>query len=241
MIQSIFNDIPKTKGYSKCKKIERSLANDIYKKLSITSNKKLTFNIPKGTTGQRIIWALMVQHFPYTSELGKWYEVKKLSDGTRDITIDAKTFKKLEEKNQAVRAKIKEIVAECDIKPNTDEYVKAKRLAEYIAEHCSYRYTDDGKGYQAWDCLVNHSAICCGYSEAYKALCDYVNLRCQCVTSYDHQWNRVNVNGKWFNVDVCWVSMGASKKDYLITDDKTFFRDHMPYKKKMAQYWKYKE
>ena len=197
------------------------------------------FTLAKGLTGANVIKALMVRHFPYTWCYDNWYEVKKYKDGTRDLFIKTITFDKLDKKNVQIRFKIVQIIDELKINDKMNDYTKARLLAEYIATHCKYRDKDDAIGYQTWDCLVNQSAICCGYSEAYKALCDYVDLRCQCVTSHDHQWNRVVINGKWVNVDTCWMSTTGRYDLYCLTNDKVFYENHMKYVKKMSKYWKY--
>ena len=236
--QWIFNRVPKTKGYNKTSRLERQLADTLYQRAKISGAKKYTLNLPRGTTGNNVIRALLVQHFPYTWYVGTWYEVEKLPDKTRDLTIKLSVFRKLDKKNEEVRAKIKEIVKALGITDATSLIDRARLLAEYVAEHCKYAYEDDERDHEAWDCLVLGETICCGYSQGYKALCDYCDVSCKCVSSYDHMWNRVKIGGRWYNVDTTWLAQGLAKSRYLLTPDDVFYVDHMKYEKTEA-YWKY--
>lgn len=237
--QYIFNDIPKRKCYDKIKKIEKIWSDKLYEAMVVTDTTNKTFILPKGLNGARIMKAMMVRHFPYTWYMSQWYSVVKMKDGTKEITILRKPFEYLDEKNTEVRWKIIEIIEELGIMKGMDDYQVARMLTEYIAEHTEYRYKDDELGYQAWDCLCNNSCICCGYAEGFKALCDYVGIKCVCMTSEDHEWNRVKINGEWLNNDVCWVAGGANKSIYMLSKDDIFYANHMTPTRKIKSIWKY--
>lgn len=239
-IQSIYNDVPKTKGYLLCKQKEKDIADAIYKDMCAKSSTKAVFNIPKGCQGARVIRALMVRHFPYTCIYKRWYEVEKLSNGTRNLTITTKYFRLYMKRNTELKQKIADIVNELKITDNTDDYTKAKKLADYVAEHCLYDF-DDKSGEDAYFCLCRGLTICCGYSEGYKALCDYCGLTCQILEGDGHAWNRVKINGKWLYVDTTWVSLGSSKEKYFLQPNKVFYSDHMAMEKKCVRYWRYEE
>lgn len=238
-IQSIFNDVPKSKGYDKCKKIEKSLADGVYIKMLNATESKVIFNLPVGVTGKNVIYALMVKYMPYTVINKRWYEVQKHDDGTRDLIITTKWFRLYLERNIAIKQKIVDIVEELHISEDMNEYFVAMSIAEYLASHIKYDYDDKG-GYDAYWGLIKGTTICCGYSESYKVLCDYCGIKCQCLLGGGHQWNRVYIDGHWKNVDITWISTGSSKFKYLLTDDKIFYDTHMPLEQKMAKYWKYK-
>jgi|GEM_PF-6645339 len=44
--------------------------------------------------------------------------------------------------------------------------------------------------------------VCSGYAGAMKTLCDRVEIPCVIVTSESHAWNNVEIEGKWYAVDV---------------------------------------
>lgn len=47
--------------------------------------------------------------------------------------------------------------------------------------------------------------VCAGYSQAMEMLCNGAGIECITVTSDDHQWNKVCVDGAWYNVDATWA------------------------------------
>lgn len=242
-IQSIFNDVPKAKGYDKISKREKEIADEIYNTCAYrktdTNFKQYERLLPKKTTGINVIKALMVQHFPYTCINQHWYNVIKHTDGTRILIIDLKMFDKYNSKNNAIRKEIERIVDKYCITEKTTDLEKAFRLAQALYSSCAYD-SEDKYGYDSYSALIKRCTICCGFSEAYKALCDYCNVRCQCVSSVDHMWNRVKINGKWLNVDITWCLGGRNIETYILTDDKTFYENHPPIEKKEAHYWKFK-
>lgn len=236
--QSIFNDVPKSKGYDKCKDLEKMLADGIYSEMC-HAQRDMTFNLPVGATGANVIKAMMVKYFPYTYIDKHWYTVKKFDDGTRDLIVNAKIFRKYMERNVAVFQKIGDIINELHIGTYTDEKVAVVRIANYLTEHVKYDW-DDVNGYQAYDALIKGSTICTGYSEAFKALCDYCGIKCNCLEGDGHMWNRVYLNGKWKFVDTTWLATGSDQDLYLLTDAKTFYSQHMKADKVVKKYWEYK-
>ena len=56
--------------------------------------------------------------------------------------------------------------------------------------------------------MINHYAVCEGYAEAYKYLCDLAGLTTIYVSNtdpnVDHSWNYVYAEGAWHGVDVTW-------------------------------------
>ncbi|MBQ9383711.1 MAG: hypothetical protein IJT87_05695 [Ruminiclostridium sp.] len=80
---------------------------------------------------------------------------------------------------------------------------KALYVHDYLILNSHYDTTY--KGYDAYDCLVSHSAVCQGYSLAYKyILTEYLGIDCTVVysKSQNHAWNYVKLDGKWYHVDV---------------------------------------
>lgn len=238
-IQTIYNDINRTK-YEAFKEVEKKKADEIfnaYHNQLSTTDKPVIIVLKKGFNGSHVRQSMLVQHFPYTSTISRWFEVEKNKDNSKTVTLYPRPFIALERRQARLEKKILEIVKELGIDQTTDEYEAAKKLALYIANHCTYDYEDES-GYEAYHCLVKGLTVCCGYSEGFKALCDYCGIKCQCIGSDDHQWNRVKIDGKWLNVDVCWIATGSSKDAYLLTDDERFFRAHDK-GKVMKSYWEY--
>ncbi len=48
------------------------------------------------------------------------------------------------------------------------------------------------------------ATVCAGYAMAFALLCNAVGIESINITSFNHQWNRVRLNGSWYNVDCTW-------------------------------------
>jgi len=59
--------------------------------------------------------------------------------------------------------------------------------------------------------------VCNGYANLFKLLCDYAGIETQTLANntMDHAWNRVKVDGIWYDVDVTWDDY-LSNKDYFL-------------------------
>lgn len=81
---------------------------------------------------------------------------------------------------------------------------KALLLHNYLVINTEYDYSYSR--YRAYNALVEHSAVCQGYSEAYALLCNSAGIDCKLVTSrsMNHAWNIVNIDGSWYHVDCTW-------------------------------------
>ena len=88
---------------------------------------------------------------------------------------------------------------------------KALALHDYLALHVAYNHASLAYGdpaFSAYGALVDGSAVCQGYSLAYKLLLDQCGITCVTVSSNDlnHMWNAVQLDGdpNWYYVDVTW-------------------------------------
>ena len=111
----------------------------------------------------------------------------------------------------------------CDSLKNDEE--KAKAIALWITKNIDYDVKMYEKGHfkkqKSSDVLKKRKAICEGYSNLFKDMCDQVGVRSYVVTGYskagnyepgdilvreDHAWNAVQINGKWYLVDLTWAA-----------------------------------
>ena len=62
------------------------------------------------------------------------------------------------------------------------------------APHCSSAYGP----------LVDHAGVCEGYSEAYRMILGQIGINCETALNIPgtHEWNIVELDGKWYHVDV---------------------------------------
>lgn len=89
----------------------------------------------------------------------------------------------------------------------SNEYEKEKFLNDYLCNNVTYSETGEFVG-TAYGALVLNSALCEGYSRAFKLLCNRAGIECDLVTGKSegegHMWNRVNIDRKLSYVDVTW-------------------------------------
>ncbi|MGP1577077.1 MAG: transglutaminase domain-containing protein [Treponema sp.] len=90
--------------------------------------------------------------------------------------------------------------------------------------------------------IVLGKAVCEGYSLAYKKLVTGIGIPAQFVSgpaagSEGHMWNRIQIDGQWYNMDATWDDYGRATADYrahcrgsyFLTSDNVFYgvRGHL--------------
>ncbi len=108
---------------------------------------------------------------------------------------------------------------------------------DYLYELCQYDEISammdyEDKGYEetydssnAYGVMVNGWAICQGYAEAYSYLLSLVGIDSTTISSQDHIWNAVKIDGDWYNVDLTWNDTTESYDYFNITNKELLF-DH---------------
>jgi transglutaminase-like putative cysteine protease len=77
----------------------------------------------------------------------------------------------------------------------------------------------------AYGALANGSAVCEGYACAAKLMLDALGIPCDiqfgvCHNGGGHAWNLVQLEGRWYQMDITWNDGSLSRSDYLlVTDD----------------------
>ena len=86
----------------------------------------------------------------------------------------------------------------------------------------------------------NGRIVCDGYAKAFQYLMHRAGVPCVVVFgstvseeaasdgAFDHAWNKVFVNGKWLNMDVCWADTGWPTTFDLKDDARLAQRSHWP-------------
>ena len=150
-------------------------------------------------------------------------------------------------------------LAEYLIKPVKTNREKIEVFYYWIAENIAY----DTQSYSsnnfsktdAQTTLNSRKAVCQGYSELFKALCDYAGIKCYTINGYakgfsyeygdefdktNHAWNVVFIENKWQLIDATWGSGYVSYKDgrlqftrqlkmeYFLSPPEKFIEKHLP-------------
>ena len=73
--------------------------------------------------------------------------------------------------------------------------------------------------------VLEGKTVCAGYSKTYAMICNALGYESVCVTGSGHEWTRVRIGSKWYNVDATWDDNDSANimgVDYfLVSDAKT--------------------
>lgn len=109
-----------------------------------------------------------------------------------------------------------EKVIEENITEDMDDYTKELTIHDYLITHCTYdtqalsvMETPSENSDNPYGALINGQSICSGYTTSFQMFMDMLGIPCKSVSGIDikdedHAWNMVEINGKWYYVDVTW-------------------------------------
>ncbi|MFA6403057.1 MAG: transglutaminase domain-containing protein [Salinivirgaceae bacterium] len=176
------------------------------------------------------------------------------------LQISAQDFSLIDAHSKTVpssESKTVESLAAYLNKPASTDLEKVRAYYVWIANNISYdtkTFFSGKSGVETspLETLKKKKAICQGYSELFRALCQYSQIPCYLVDGYskgygykpgkkfvqsDHAWNVVFVDNKWQLIDATWASgyMDESlhfKKfftnEYFLTQPDDFVKKHLP-------------
>lgn len=139
------------------------------------------------------------------------------------------------EKSEEFMSVVEKIIL--SVPDNLSEYERELYIHDVIYEICEYDdyaaevvygdddYVDYFDSYNAYGTLVNGSAVCQGYADAYTYLLSLVGVNNTQISSQDHIWNAVELDEQWYNVDLTWDDTTGSYDYFNITDEEIAY-DH---------------
>ena len=129
------------------------------------------------------------------------------------------------EEIQKLSSKVDELIQE-NITDNMSTRDKIKAIHDYIINHTEYdklktENVNDTtyKSNTAYGVLFQNYGICSGYSDAMKLFLDKLNIINYKISNDQHIWNLVNIDGKWYHLDLTWDDPVSDKN---ITRDSYF-------------------
>lgn len=97
------------------------------------------------------------------------------------------------------------------------DYDKVKVIHDEICRR--YKYGDKDLGVKTT--LTAEYLVCAGYTNLFEDLCKYFNINCTTTGSKIHSWNKVMIDGEWYNIDVCADDKSKiSYRYFLVSDSK---------------------
>ena len=126
------------------------------------------------------------------------------------------------------------VVAQAQKKPTA--YGKIKYIHDWIIDHTEYvSYKKKHEALFIDAPFVKGFGNCNGYSAAFQYLAQSMGFDCIVVTGYSsrgedgtHSWNKIKLDGAWYNVDVTWDDdeESGARYDYFLKSDSTFSKNH---------------
>ncbi len=122
---------------------------------------------------------------------------------------------------------------------------KAIRIHNWLISTISYdEQEQNANRYSVYGAIYDHKAVCEGYARSFKYLLEEAGVSCVLVsgtatnsegTTEEHAWNYVQIDNKWYAVDITWddpviIGEGTLPEDmryrYFLKGSESFFMDH---------------
>lgn len=116
---------------------------------------------------------------------------------------------------------------------NATNYEKVKFFHDWLVRNNTYKL-DGARSQSLIGALLDGITVCEGYTQAMDLLCYLSDVDCLQIVGYVtangeyHAWNKVQLDGKWYNVDVTWDNDKAKglTYDYFLVSDNQLAKDH---------------
>ena len=134
---------------------------------------------------------------------------------------------------KTLKSSVNSIRTQLNLDGKSKEQIVLK-VHDYIALHTDYDTAKKPgrKSYTAYGTLINGKAVCSGYATASELLLESYGIPVVIATSdkMDHAWSLVQLNKKWYHMDITWDDPYPEKKNYVtywffLKTDKEF-RNH---------------
>lgn len=165
-----------------------------------------------------------------------WTEIKPKAHDTKEgikTTLNIKYLCNKDEENYIDR-ELKKAVHSI-INDNMSDYEKVKAINDYIIER--YEYDNDLKSLSVYSALTTSEAVCQGYAmTAYKML-NYAGISNRIIVGtakgIAHSWNIVEIDGKWYQLDITNNDSVANRNKYFLVSDEFLINNNYKWDSKM--------
>lgn len=163
----------------------------------------------------------------YVHPYNSFKTIKTKVSSNNEITLEIQK-KYSEEKINKINELVNNVINELGLN-NIDDLTKIERIHNYILNHTVYdKNTNNFDINSAYGSLIEGHAVCSGYADAFSIFMNIYKIPNIRVSSENHLWNLVYINGKWLHIDLTWDDSENNKYDnnyFLITKEKLFSLD----------------
>ena len=156
------------------------------------------------------------------------YSCMYLENGTCvEVSLEYNALVNDEASLQRYREKTLELVKEASALGSGFE--KEKFIHDKLAELVAYN-ANAPMNQVAYSAIENGQSVCAGYARAFQYLMQELGIPCFYCTGYAgeaHAWNIVQLDGKYYNVDVTWDDTNPLTYNYFNKTDAEFSDTHV--------------
>ncbi len=170
-------------------------------------------------------------------------DIKSTISGTPDYSDAMKTgnTEGFSDKQLEILEAVKSIINQNTSDSYTD-YQNEVNIHDYLVKTVVYdeenleKDTIPEDSFTAYGALINHVAVCGGYSEAFQILMDVLGIECKTIigtggeNNISHAWNLVKLDDNWYHVDTTFddpiPDTGDVLHTYLNVTDEVVAADH---------------
>lgn len=132
------------------------------------------------------------------------------SNGITLTLTSSITYEEYEKRRGQLNSVINSVLK--GLKPDMSEFERELYIHDYLVKNCVYNENSDNSNrYTIYGCLVDQSAVCEGYKNAFQQLLAYCGIKSYGVSgslddsdNIDHVWNAVLIEGDYYYTDVTW-------------------------------------
>lgn len=192
------------------------------------------------------------RYFNGVSNVEKWHlQGKRASVLTINFTVTYSPEllilkgRKLEYKEKLIQNAAKSTLSKI-VKDDMTDYDKIKAVHDFIVLNTAYdEYTyqngepkrNAASPFDSYGVFMEKSAVCDGYTRAFYLLTNMLGYDSIVVNGESlldngaHSWNKIKLDGRWYNVDSTWDDPIPDKKgrvlhNYFLISDKKMRKDH---------------
>lgn len=120
-------------------------------------------------------------------------------------------------------------------KNNSSNLDKVFAVNEYLTKNISYDLSYRDNAYTMYGALIERSAVCQGYALSAYMILKELGFDVRYVIGVSmgegHSWNKVKIDGVWYNLDVTWNDPIPNEPNqtafnYFLVSDKVLAKDH---------------
>ncbi len=98
----------------------------------------------------------------------------------------------------------------CNEIEELSDYEKVKAVHDYIVRYCEYSYAGSG----AYNTLYQGLSACNGYALSFFRIMEKSGIPVTFELGDHHAWNKVYLDGYWYNIDLTWDDAGGKEVSY---------------------------